>query len=126
WKELRANDDVALLDAAYAPAGSGGALSLSGVSLAFDLSTQVDAFLLATLSFTADQVGETLLSVGSALLSDGFGMALSSTHYGATLNIDARDTGTPVSSPATALLLLTGLGLDYRRSRLSLKLTLPG
>lgn len=83
--------------------GADGILSLSAVSLAFDLGAQLDDFTLATVSFDSIQPGTSPLTLSSIDLSDGFG---------GVLNVASVNNGSvAVPAPGTLLLAPFGLGM---------------
>lgn len=88
------------------------ALSLAGVSLAFDLSGQADNLQLFSLVFTAGSAGTSVLGFDFSLFSDAFGSELLTENYIATLTVEAP---AAVDEPGTFLLL--GLGLAMIASR---------
>ncbi|ALS98090.1 PEP-CTERM sorting domain-containing protein [Lacimicrobium alkaliphilum] len=109
------NDDW--LDFGYSLGGAG-TLNLASLSSQFDLSTQADALHLATLNFSADAVGSSMIAFSDVLLSDGFGFELSAQHFAATLNVSAQPDGNPVPEPGTiALLLLGALAVRMKTNR---------
>lgn len=95
---------------------AGNRLSLASVSSLFDLSTQPDSLLLATLQFSAGAVGTSLVNFGSILLSDEVAQPFSTDWVAATIEVQANSTGIP--EPQTWLLLLFAVGLlKLQRSR---------
>jgi hypothetical protein len=108
-------------DESYGDLG-GGIINLAEVSWLLDLSTQAETFILATLSFKAQAVGTTLLSLSNVLLGDFSGDPLTlENEPSLSLTIEPRQ-GTPVPEPATIFFLgsgLAGLGIvgHLRRKR---------
>lgn len=95
---------------------SSGTLVLTGVSLAADLSAQMDAFRIATLAFTALSAGTSWLSIDSSLLSDAFADSFTASHFAA--NISIAQPMVTVSEPSSLLLALGFIvALSLRRSR---------
>ena len=109
---LESEDFIMLEDWLFSP----GALVLTGVSLAADLSAQMDAFRIATLAFTTLSAGASWLSIDSSLLSDAFAESFTASHFAANINI-AQPMVT-VSEPSSLLLALGFIvALSLRRSR---------
>lgn len=90
--------------------GADGILSLSAVSGALDLSTQPDAFTLATVSFDAIQSGTSPLTITNLDLSDELGGALTASVGNGSIAVPA---------PGTLLLVPFGLGILLMRRRQS-------
>ena len=89
-----------------------GTINLIELSYLLDLSFQADFFTLATLSFTGLNEGISLLSYSNLVLSDDWGVALSASLEGGSVDVSA-----PIPDPATLLLFGTGLAifLGFRR-----------
>lgn len=105
---------------------SAGALNLFELSL--DLPTDLDSlqassFVLATVTFNALSVGESLLDVSSVTLGDSLGDPLDAAVITGNVIVTPRETPIPVPS-TLALLLLSLIGMAYRLriSRLASKL----
>ncbi|WP_102796300.1 hypothetical protein [Bowmanella denitrificans] len=95
---------------------AGNRLSLASVSSLFDLSTQPDSLLLATLQFSAGAVGTSLVNFGNILLSDELAQPFSTDWAAATIEVQANSTGIP--EPQTWLLMLLAIALiRLQRSR---------
>jgi hypothetical protein len=95
----------------------GGVIDLAETSLLFDFSSQPDAFTLATVSFTADALGESMLDITEVSLVDGDFFApgfLPASVEPGSVNV------APVPEPGTVVLMLVGIGglgiLKRRRS----------
>ena len=109
---LESEDFIMLEDWLFSP----GALVLTGVSLAADLSAQMDAFRIATLAFTTLSAGASWLSIDSSLLSDAFAESFTANHFAA--NISIAQPMVTVSEPSSLLLALGFIvALSLRRSR---------
>lgn len=83
-----------------------GVLNLSQVSLLWDLSSQAGSFKLATLTFTASQVGTGALSIGGVTLGDAWGAPVSATTLGGSVAVTPA-----VPEPQALALMLAGLGV---------------
>lgn len=93
-------------------------ISLSGLSFSADLSAQADSFQIATLSFTGMQVGTTMLSISSALLSDALAFDVNFAAFSATINVlDTTQVPPQVNAPTLlfTMLVLTLVMLCKRR-----------
>jgi hypothetical protein len=85
-----------------------GALEFSGVSYLFDLSAQVDEFMLATISFVASSVGVSDIVLSDLLISDSFADAIDVSAFNAQIVVNA-DPNMPVPEPASISVLILGI-----------------
>lgn len=83
-----------------------GSINLAQLSFLSDLSSQTGSFKLATLNFTAGQVGSGALSISGVTLSDAWGSALSANTVASSVAVTAA-----VPEPEALALLLAGLGV---------------
>jgi hypothetical protein len=83
-----------------------GGLNFFGVSLLFDLSTQLDAFKLFSLSFIAKEIGDSDFTLNSLLLDS---MGYEFTADSNKVSIKVQQPVVSVYEPNTMLLLLIGL-----------------
>lgn len=92
-------------------------VTFDGVSLFADLTTQADAFRLASFSFAAASIGNSVLMLENVLLSDAFGFELSAQSFVA--NVTVRDpAANPIPEPQIFVLFLAGALLISHRQRL--------
>ncbi|HIV71129.1 MAG TPA: PEP-CTERM sorting domain-containing protein [Candidatus Aquabacterium excrementipullorum] len=100
--------DTAAGEALDASAGltASGSLNLSQVSFLWDLSSQASSFKLASLTFTAAQVGNSALSISGVTLGDAWGSSLNATTVASAVAVTAA-----VPEPETLALMLAGLGV---------------
>ncbi|GGD63312.1 hypothetical protein [Lacimicrobium alkaliphilum] len=95
-----------------------GTLNLASLSSQFDLSSQEDSLLLATLNFNASSIGTSILAFSDVLLSDGQGFELSAQNFAATLNISDIPDGNQIPEPGSvALLLFAVLAMRLNRQK---------
>lgn len=94
---------------------SSNSVNLSGVSLLWDFSSQLSAFKLFTLSFTADQAGVSRLSLDDFVLSDSWGSELAGEKYLAEITVSDKPVSVP--EPSTLGLMLSALTLMFVRRR---------
>ena len=92
YQDLQFNSDMVEFDFLDA-SNSLDTISLSGVSFAFDLSGQLDAFKIATIDFSADMVGISEISFTDILLSDTFGSSLDFDSFIATITVEQLSVG---------------------------------
>ena len=102
----------------YDTVGFYGAVNLSAVSLDLDLSSQPSSFQLATLTFSALNVGMSQLNFDDVLLSDDLGLSLGlANSFVANINVmDLPPASVP--GPSAFSLLLCGLFLLSFRNRM--------
>jgi hypothetical protein len=84
-------------------------VELAGGFLSFDLSGQADAFQLATLNFSANSVGTSVIDITNFVLSDGYATELSADSFNANITVVDVDPPASVSEPSTLVMLLSGL-----------------
>jgi len=90
--------------------GTNGA-ELVAAFLTIDLSSQADAFQIATLNFSASSIGSSIIDFSNVLLSDAFGLELSAISHNAEITVIGNNPLTSVPEPSTLFLLFSGLGL---------------
>jgi hypothetical protein len=89
-----------------------GAINLAEISWLWDLSSQSDAFTLATISFTGIGAGTSPLLFSNVTLGDYWGDPLTATSENGSARVTA-----PVPVPATIFLMVTGLAWVFGFSR---------
>lgn len=91
-----------------------GALEFSGLSYLFDLSDQVDEFMLATISFVASSVGVSNIVLSNLLISDSFAIPIEVSAFDAQIVVN-KDPNMAVPEPASIGIFILGiLGLTAR------------
>lgn len=91
-----------------------GALEFSGISYLFDLSAQVDEFMLATISFVASRVGVSDIVLSELLISDSFASSIDVSAFDAQIVVNA-DPNMAVPEPVSIGIFILGiLGLTTR------------
>jgi len=92
-----------------------GTVNLAELSYLYDFSFQSNHFILATLSFTALQIGQSTLDFSYYDLSDAWGDSIAPPLFSAPATVSAA----PVPEPATMVLFGTGLAglIAMRRNR---------
>ncbi|PHR85696.1 MAG: hypothetical protein COA59_01780 [Colwellia sp.] len=86
-------------------------VNLDGVSFAFDLLGQADAFQIATFNFSASSIGSSIINLSHVVLSDAFAFGLNADIFKATITVTGNNPPTSVPEPSTLFLLFSGLGL---------------
>jgi hypothetical protein len=107
-------DDSLFYGLSAAPTSSNG-LNLSGLSLLWDFSSQLSAFKLFTLSFSADNAGVSTLKLDDFILSNSWGEQFASANYLAEITVTDKPVSVP--EPSTLGLLLSALALVFVRRR---------
>ena len=85
-----------------------GALEFSGLSYLFDLSAQVDEFMLATISFVASSVGVSDIVLSDLLISDSFADTIDVSAFNAQIVVNVNP-NMPVPEPASISVLILGI-----------------
>lgn len=107
--------DDSLFFGLTADSTSSNSLSLSGLSLLWDLSPQASAFKLFTLNFSADNAGVSTLKLDDFILSNSWGEAFTSANYLAEITVIDKSVSVP--EPGTLGLLFSALALVFLRRR---------
>ncbi len=106
-------DDSLFYGLSAVPSSNG--LNLSGLSLLWDFSSQLSAFKLFTLSFSADNAGVSTLKLDDFILSNSWGEEFASANYLAEITVTDKPVSVP--EPGTLGLLFSALALVFLRRR---------